>query len=399
MKMQALWGGAANGAWGIFGIPYLLRLGASITLISIYVALTSLAPLIIGPIAIVYLKRGKQQRRWMLTCGIISRIFFLLPASAILFPTHRAEIAVAIFCVGAIPTIIFGALWTPIPGIVVELEHQPRIINSRNWIANGGALTANALAGIGMLALTFPYNYISVFLISGVIGFVEIYIISLVVLPKKDFAMRETFKEKFDFKRVAKEKQFMIFMGGASLIVVASSIAGPLQSVYFINERGYSDRWMGLWAMVLSTGAILGSLVWKRVQQRVGSYAILSYTMPLAACYFLFIAIAPNQAWVLVAVMYAGTMNAGNEVGSWLCLYRFGSDEQRSLLINIYIGVALGIAFVGALFIPAATHMFTLTEIFIASFVVRFIAGLYFRIPRVYALLKDEPKTKEVPTL
>jgi hypothetical protein len=396
MRLQAFWGGAANGAWGIFSIPYLLRLNASISLISIYVALTSLGPLIIGPIAITYLKHGTQQRRWMLTSGVISRIFFMLPASAMLFPAHRAGIAVTVLCLGAIPTIIFGALWSPIPGIVVELEHQPLIINARTRIANGGALAANALAGIGMMALTFPYNYIAVFLMSGLLGFGEIYVVSLVVLPEREFQVKTTIKEKFDLKGLTKEKQFITFMVGMALIVASTSIAGPLQSVYFIKERGYSDRWMGLWAMFLSLGAVLGSLVWKRVQRRIGSYAILSFTMPLAACYFLFIVVSPNQYWVILSVLYAGTMNAGTDVGIWLALYRFGSDERRSLLINIYIGVALGIPFVSAFFIPVATHRFTLAQIFITSFLIRFVAGLYFKVPRVYNLLKEHPLTKEV---
>ena len=91
MRLQAFWGGAANGAWVIFAIPYLLRLNASITLISIYVALTSLGPLIIGPIAAAHLRNRAQQRRWMLICGVASRILFFMPAVALLFDNHRPK--------------------------------------------------------------------------------------------------------------------------------------------------------------------------------------------------------------------------------------------------------------------------------------------------------------------
>lgn len=390
VRVQAFWGGSANGAWVIFGIPYLLRLDASITLISIYVAITALGPLIIGPIAVTYLQHGVQQQRWMLICGVISRIFFILPATAVLFPSHRAEIAIVIFSIGAIPTIIFGALWSPIPGIVVALEHRPRIINARTRIANSGALSANALAGIGMMILPFPYNYAAVFVMSGILGFIEIYVISLIVLPKRDVQVKGTIAEKFDLKGVASEKQFVTFMIGIALIATASSIVMPLQSVLFIKERGYSDRWMGLWAMVMSLGVVLGSLIWKQVQKRVGSFAILSFTVPLAAFYFLFIVISPNQYWVILAVLYAGMMNAGTDVGVWLALYRFGNADRRSLLINIFIGVTLGIPFVSAFFIPVLTHNFTLTEIFVGSFIVRFVVGLYFKIPRVYNKLKED---------
>jgi hypothetical protein len=42
--------GAANGAYGIFSLPFLIRLDASITSISIYIALTSLGPLVVRPV-------------------------------------------------------------------------------------------------------------------------------------------------------------------------------------------------------------------------------------------------------------------------------------------------------------------------------------------------------------
>lgn len=395
MRRQALWGGAANGALVIFAIPYLLRLDASITLVSIYVALTSLGPLIIGPLAIAHLRSSDQRRNWMLACGVISRIFFILPASALLFSSYRAEIAIAIFCIGALPTIVFGALWAPTPGIVLDQEHQPRVINARTRIASGGMLCANAVVGVGMIFLPFPYNYILVFFLSGALGFVEILVISQIDIPTREESDVETFKESFEIKKILQEHQFITFLIGMSLIVTASSIAGPLQAVYFIEERGLSDRWMGVWAMMLSLGVVLGSTMWKRVQEKVGTYAILSWTMPLAAFYFLFIVISPNKEFILIATMFAGAMNAGVEVGAWTGLYRFGSEARRSMLINIYIGFALGIPFVAALFIPAITNRFTLTEIFVVSFAIRFLAGLYFSIPRVYDLLKDEVPTNE----
>ncbi len=142
IRLQAFWGGAANGAWVIFAIPFLIRLDASILLISIYVALTSVGPLLMGPIAVANLRSIGQQRHWMIICGVISRIFFFMPASALLFDNHRAEIAVSMFCLCALPTVVFGAFWAPTVGLVVDKEHQPKIVNSRTRIANIGALSA-----------------------------------------------------------------------------------------------------------------------------------------------------------------------------------------------------------------------------------------------------------------
>lgn len=390
MRLQAFWGGAANGAWVIFAIPFLIRLDASILLISIYVALTSLGPLLMGPIAVANLRSIIQQRRWMIICGVLSRIFFFMPAAALLFDNHRAEIAVAMFCLCALPTVVFGAFWAPTAGLVIEPEHQPQIVNSRTRIANTGALLANGIIGLGMIFLPFPFNYVAVFFVSGALGLTEIYVISRIIYPESPHTYLETFRANFDGKKILAEKQFMYFLFGIILVVSASSIAAPLQSVYFINERGVSDRWMGFWAMALSTGAVIGTFIWRRLQVKTGSYAILAWTVPISGAYYLLIVVSPNIELILIATLLAGLLNAGTDIGIWLGLYRYGDKARRTMLINIYIGFALGIPFVAALFIPFLTNKFTLTEILIGSFVIRFVVGLYFKIPRVYDLLKDE---------
>lgn len=394
MRLQAFWGGAANGAWVIFAIPYLLRLDASITLISVYVGLTSLGPLIIGPIAAANLRNRAQQRRWMLICGVISRIFFFMPAVALFFGDLKAEVAIVMFCLCAMPTIVFGALWSPTPGVVVEAEHQPMIVNARVRIANIGALSANGVIGLGMIFLPFPFNYVALFVISGSLGLAEMYVISRIIYPDSPEAYLDSFKEHFDVKKIRAERKFFYFLFGIGLIVSASSVAGPLQSVYFINDRGVSDRWLGIWAMALSVGAVFGTLIWRKLQTTHGSYAIFSWTVPISGIYFLLIILAPNVELILIATLFAGWMNAGTDTGIWLGLFRYGSEERRTMLINIYVGVALGIPFIAAFFIPFLTNRFTLTEIFIASFIIRTLVGLYFKIPSIYALLRDDAPNK-----
>lgn len=148
--------------------------------------------------------------------------------------------------------------------------------------------------------------------------------------------------------------------------------------------------------MALSVGAVFGTLIWRKLQTTRGSYAIFAWTVPISGIYFLLIILAPNIELILIATLFAGWMNAGTDTGIWLGLFRYGSEERRTMLINIYVGVALGIPFVAAFFIPFLTNRFTLTEIFIGSFVIRTLVGLYFKIPSVYALLKDDvPATSD----
>ena len=158
LKMQAAWGGALA-AYPVFAIPYLLRLDASITLISVYVGLTALGPLVLGPAIVVYLQGSAQKRVWMLVSGFAARIGLFVPMLAPVFGENDAIFATSAFIVFAIPAIVYGALWIPIPGIAINQEQHPQIISSRIRIANSGFMVANILFGAGMIFLTFPNNY------------------------------------------------------------------------------------------------------------------------------------------------------------------------------------------------------------------------------------------------
>lgn len=390
LLVQAIWGGAFN-AYAVFAIPYLVRLGASITLISIYVGLTSLGPLLIGPLVIIHLEGSKDKKKWLLVGGALSRGSVLIAALAPLFGHEKAVFATVVFVVFAIPSIIFGALWVPIPGLTVDMLEQPKMMGDRIRLANAGSMGANILFGFGMFFFPFPGNYIYIFSVCAILGALEIFTISKIRVYDVVAEAKKAFLAKFKGQKLSKERDYLIFIGGIGLAVAALSIAGPLQSVYFLNDLKLSDRWLSVWAILLNFGAVVGITFWKRVQKRVGSYVILSTAIVLASFYFLFIATLPNKYLLLVAVFYAGVMNSGTDLGITLGLYRLGSDARRDLLINIYVGVALGISFIAAFFLNFFTDRFALTTIFLGSFAIRFVVSFFFRLPSMQARFSDRP--------
>ena len=395
LLLQAIWGGAFN-AYIVFAIPYLVRLGASITLISIYVAMTSLGQLVIGPIVIIHLQGSVHKKKWLVIGGILSRVGVFIAAFAPLFGSQKAAFAAGVFIIFAVPNIVFGALWTPVPGLTIERDEQPKIVGNRIRLANAGAMGANIFFAIGMFLLPFPKNFIYVFTVSTVLGVMEIVTISRIHVYDMAEEEREPFFSKFKGLELSKEKDYLIFIAGVAMAIAAVSIASPLQSVYFLQELKLSDRWLSIWAILLNFGAVVGITLWKRVQKRVGSYAIFSSTIVLASFYFLIIATLPNKYLLLLGILYAGIVNSGTDLGITMCLYRLGSEERRDLLINIYIGVALGVAFVAAFFLNFFTDRFALTTIFLASFAIRFVVAFFFRLPSMRARFADSPNANVV---
>jgi hypothetical protein len=391
LRGQAAWGGALA-AYPVFAIPYLLRLDASITLISVYVGLTALGPLVLGPAIVVYLQGSAQKRVWMLVSGFAARIGLFVPMLSPFFGENDAVFATSAFIVFAIPAIVYGALWIPIPGVAIHQDQRPELISSRIRIANSGFMVANILFGAGMIFLTFPNNYYFIFIVSTFFGVLEIYNVSKIRVPKADPLDQGKLRSKLKTQKIGEERDFLLFIGVICLAISAMSVAGPLQTVYFLKELNFSDRWMGAWAILLAFGAVVGISIWQRVQKRFGSYRILTITIPLAPLYFIFMTIFPDKYMILLAVFYTGIMNAGSDLGIQLGLYRLGSDKSREVLINLYVGISAGIGFVAAFFIPIFTTHFALTSIFIASYVLRFGLSFLFYIPRVSRRLSDVPK-------
>jgi len=391
LRGQAAWGGALA-AYPVFAIPYLLRLDASITLISVYVGLTALGPLVLGPAIVVYLQGSAQKRVWMLVSGFAARIGLFVPMLSPFFGENDAVFATSAFIVFAIPAIVYGALWIPIPGVAIHQDQRPELISSRIRIANSGFMVANILFGAGMIFLTFPNNYYFIFIISTFFGVLEIYNVSKIRVPKADPWDQGKLRSKLKTQKIGEERDFLLFIGVICLAISAMSVAGPLQTIYFLKELNFSDRWMGAWAILLAFGAVVGISIWQRVQKRFGSYRILTITIPLAPLYFIFMTIFPDKYMILLAVFYTGIMNAGSDLGIQLGLYRLGSDKSREVLINLYVGISAGIGFVAAFFIPIFTAHFALTSIFIASYVLRFGLSFLFYIPRVSRRLSDVPK-------
>lgn len=161
----------------------------------------------------------------------------------------------------------FGALWIPIPGVAIHQDQRPELISSRIRIANSGFMVANILFGAGMIFLTFPNNYYFIFIVSTLFGILEIYNVSKIRVPKVDSSDQGKLRSKLKTQKIDEERDFLLFIGVICLSIAAMSVAGPLQTVYFLKELNFSDRWMGAWAILLAFGAVVGISIWQRVQK------------------------------------------------------------------------------------------------------------------------------------
>jgi Na+/melibiose symporter-like transporter len=109
---------------------------------------------------------------------------------------------------------------------------------------------------------------------------------------------------------VTKQRPFVSMLLNSLIFNIAFWMAMPLQPIYFIRDLGAADGWIGLWTAILSAGAILGALVWRRLIDRNGVGWALLCSAVLSAPYYILIGVFPDLTLILLFALLAGFINA-----------------------------------------------------------------------------------------
>ena len=385
---QGVWGGGYN-AYVVFVIPFLIRLGSSITWISIYIGVTSVGYLLIGPLTIIRLQNSKKKKAWLVWSCIFSRTTVAVACMAPFCGNYKASMGALVFIIFSIPANIYGALFLPIPGLLIKPQDQPVGLNLRLRMAYIGNFIANIIFTILMLLFQYPYNFMALFIVSIFFGAVEVGIVIKLDVYSSDDDASTGFMQKVRSHEIMKEKNYLIFIAMVTLMVFTVSIATPLQSVYYLRQLHFSDLWFSVWADILLLGMIVGNVLWRKFQLRYSNYSAMCVAILFAGFYYFFISISSNALLLLLIVGFAGFMNAGGELGITLTLFRLGSAARRSLMINIYAGVVLAISFFSSFFLNFFTHRYQLKTIFSYSFIFRTSSALLFLLPSMRRRFDD----------
>src|SRR4051794_28186539 len=116
-------------------------------------------------------------------------------------------------------------------------------------------------------------------------------------------------------------------------------MAVPLQPIYFVRVLGASDGWVGLWLALVSAGAILGNLIWRRLIERRGNGWVLMRATILSSLYFFLIGLTPNLTVILVFAFLAGIVNPGVELSHFSTLLETCPPARRAMYLGVFTTV------------------------------------------------------------
>jgi predicted MFS family arabinose efflux permease len=166
--------------------------------------------------------------------------------------------------------------------------------------------------------------------------------------------MSDLNEEKLD--RRGRRAAFALLLALGMAFSTIASFALPALAPFLVDDLGLSRSQIGSFTAVFYLVATLGSIPSGRLVDARGGRIILIATFVISSITLGAIAAAPSYVWILIAVMFAGTLNATcNPVTNKLIVSHI-PPGKRGLVTGVkQAGVQMGAFFAAALLPAVAT--------------------------------------------
>jgi len=329
-----------------FYSAYLLRLGASNTLVGL---LSSLPPLVA---VFCYLPSARilegQERydRWIVWALGIARSG-MIPLLLLPFVLSQAlpEITLGLIVAMTVPSVLFSTGWSAFLTDLVPAESRATVLSWRMILLS--AVTAVATFGFGQWldSRAFPINYQGMFAIGVVGAAASLYFVARLRLPDRELSAPRTSQKSLR----GMVKASLVASPGFRRIVVdtllfnlGSWMIGPLFMILYVRELGASDGWVGMAATAANIGVMAGYWVAQRLVKRWGSAKTLYAALPLVSIHAFLVALFPNLTAILLFGLMVNFASGGvNLTHSMMFLEllpkesRYGATAIYSMVMNI----------------------------------------------------------------
>ncbi len=388
LYQDLIWLGFASAASTYINV-YAIRLGASDKLLGLRVAIPSLLVVLLRIPAAQIMERTSDRKRLIVRSLFAGRAFyfliFLLPwlgALPLIKQIPPATILVwTVICI-SIPSALSQAGWDSFFADVVPAGRLARVVSSRSTMTNLMTLAVVPLLGIWLDWAPFPMNYQLIFLLAFLGAMLSTWHINKIVVPETGRLPNRKVPalNLREVKRILLEnKEFAALVLGTFVYQWAISIASPLFTIYFVDNLGASDSWIGYRMTLASLVSIIAYRIWPRQIERKGERAILILAAPLMALFPLLTGLThvlmPNMFIVMIPRFFGSAVM----IARYGILLRVCPADRRPTYIAIYAIVVNIAAFLAPLVGVALADIISIPGVFFVAAALRFTAGMMYR--------------------
>jgi MFS family permease len=324
--------GFASGALSFNG-PFILKLGASNSLIGAMSSLPALMVILFTLPAARFMSKVHDRKPWVTGSLGLSRMIYLLIAIVpwVLPYSVQAISIVGLVVIQAIPLALFNTAFWVLLAEVCPPDRRSSLFTTRTFLLSATVAISAFLSGIFLDRVIFPLNYQILNLFGFVMAQISTYFVNRVTHPPAQPAINATVAKPQEgiapaqesssprrrlsleeIRRFVHENRPFVNFNIVTLICwLGAWGAGPLYTVYLVRMLNLSNSWIGANTTLAQIAVLISAPLWNRVIKRKGNLWVVLRTVVLTGLYPWLIVLLPWPAPLLMI----GFVNTLNDTG------------------------------------------------------------------------------------
>jgi len=347
-----------------FNATYILRSGGSATLVGLLSSIPALVAVFLFLPAAQLLERQASYRPLVVWSLLSARIGYLALALLPLITSSGVpEITVAVLVAMAVPSVIFSTGWNPMLADVIPERQRATVFSWRSILSSGTVAALTYLIGLALERGSFPTNYQWLYGIGLVGGLVSTWLVSRVRVRETPPAEVPLLHTRVSLRQgvtdsLQESPRFARLIVNTLVFNLGAWMVGPLYVIYYVQELGATDGWIGLHTTLIHLGIMLGYWAWRRINHRIGDHPALLMALPFAAAYPIMVGVLPYLPALLLVGFLGHLFIPGVDLNHSLIfmrrlppLHRHTGIAFYSMVMNLgaFVCPIIGVVLAGAI--------------------------------------------------
>ena len=338
---------------------YILRFHGSADLVGLVSGIQPLTVCLMTLLTATLVNSFKRKKPILLSTGMITRLFVLGIAFVPLLPEQwRAPAFFGMWIVTFIPWSVMSLAWSAMIANMIPDENQSRFFGTRNAITGITGLIGTFLSGLILAEYPFSHAFMGIFGGAFLLSVISLFSLMrhmepVVPAPGEIKTLREPNVKLMQLDLAANFQTFRHPDYGAmfSLTCIAMfvfhigfSMTIPLYTLRQVQQLGYSNATIGLFATVSGLTALCGSYAGGLASERWGyRYVLLVSTLTLVIWPILW-AVSSSLPLLLLATGLGGFLMNAYYICFFFMVLAVSPYENRSRFVamNTVVGNSAG---------------------------------------------------------
>lgn len=350
-----------------FNAAYAIRLGAGDEQISLMTSIPALIAVIISiPAGRILQKTSRKKSLLLYTLGIHRAGYLLIVFAPFLnqLNLNQGSLVTWTLILFMLPAQFFNIGFTSLTATMIKPEQRAAVFSLRNQIFFAVSSISSFLLGLWLNEIAFPLNYQVMYGVAFAISLLSNFYLAKLEIPEREKPTELPKKEPVSIPQrwtnliqgLRENPQFLRFNINTFVMDFGLWAIGPLFTVFYVNELGATEAWLGLLGTFGSLANIFGFGLWRKIVNRYGREKVLFFTAMLRPIYPIVVAIFPNLTMVMIVSAVTGVLMPGLSLSHYSMMLDATPNEKRDQFtayytlfqnISIFIAPLIGALMVG----------------------------------------------------